>query len=875
MSKESLKFGTPETNEASKKMKDDIELGESVDLLIKAGVGEDVFEREEKEPTDAFKKEIEKSQQLKKETPKPKDLGAAARKKEEKEPGEKTILALKARLKNEKNKLKKEKELLEFKGFQNHATPEQIKKQQELVKSGEELVGKLSKYLNEKGYGLKKDIKIKVKAENKSEKPLEKENFIEPGDEHVLQESTPDPEGENLLLEEKVDEEEKATEKKLEAEAKEVEEKIEKMPEEEKKKIGLGLANFGFWTTKVKSDAMAWICEKAVFKSDKPIQEQGAIKRFLASMVETYKKNSEKAVKQMESPDTAIKAFSGTSQIVGGILKYGRTVADVAGWTVGSPLRYAMIGAQLFSRGSEIAKGARLMNKEVIDKTRIDVDKAADEALKIYDQAKIKAGDKKEVSKENLEKAYAENLPQDLLERLKKSEPGTATGILQRILKFDLEFAIKRGKVNETRLKEYDKMVSQYGEIDAWAMAWKYGETAGKAVIAGAQIETAALLMQRLPEIMERLAMVGIGHPEEIKIHGKTYEELKKINVEKQESLRKEVLAAAEKHEAENPKLPEEAPLAQKSAESAKEMEKVFEGLGLKEISIQKGDNLWKIIGNKMHSLESGDYEKLSKGQQIYAIDFIKDKLAAMSPEELKNIGIKSGDINKLNIGDKINLSEIFNKENASNAVERAQSLSPEEIKNIENYKFAPKAPETGNEWVDKKTQEILDKKIAEDLKIADESAREEAMRANLRRGGVGTFFEEKHGLHKPSLEYKPGEYYFEHAKAAEQATILPLSAEKQDILNSLFENKRAGEISTSDVEKLAEQIKKGNILVEDFGNYYASKTGAEKLSLGVMKNLKNDFKIINEGPQAGKSQEYLKAKRAIEVILKRIAEKK
>ena len=63
--------------------------------------------------------------------------------------------------------------------------------------------------------------------------------------------------------------------------------------------------------------------------------------------------------------------------------------------------------------------------------------------------------------------------------------------------------AIKYGRVNETRLKEYDRIISKYGEVDALAIGAKYAETAGKAVIAGVQIETAMLLMQRLPEIME------------------------------------------------------------------------------------------------------------------------------------------------------------------------------------------------------------------------------------------------------------------------------------------------------------------------------------------------------------------------------------
>lgn len=317
-------------------------------------------------------------------------------------------------------------------------------------------------------------------------------------------------------------------EKKLEKESVEIKEEIEKIPEEEKKKIGSGLLNLGFYATKLKSDAMAWICDKAVIGIEKPIQEQGAIKRFLVSVAETYKKDSEKASKQIELPASlvSIKSASSTGQIISGILKYGRTVADIVGWTAGSPLRYVMAGAQFFSRGMEAAKEARLINAEIIKKTRVkDIDEAADEAWKIYEIAKIKAGIGN-VTKEFLEKSYAENLPQDLLERLKKSEPGTATGILQKILKKDLELAIKYGRVNKARLKEYDKMISQYGNVDVLAMGAKYAETAGKAVVAGVQIETAVLLMQKLPEIMEKLSSISIfeNEPqkiEELKIGGK------------------------------------------------------------------------------------------------------------------------------------------------------------------------------------------------------------------------------------------------------------------------------------------------------------------------------------------------------------------
>lgn len=308
-----------------------------------------------------------------------------------------------------------------------------------------------------------------------------------------------------------------ALEKELEKENTEIKNELEQMPVEEREKIGVSFHNFGFFAKELKSQAMAWIFENAG-GDKKEAQETegftGSVKRWLNGYAQSYRKDEAAAKKNIETTkefDLSLKQVGNVGFITGEAMKYGRTVADVIGWTAGSPLRYVMLGAQIFSRGAEAAKEARLMNVEVIEKTRIkDVDEAADEAWKIYENAQAKAEEKGEkVSKQNLEKTYVENLPEDLLKRLEKSEPGMATGILQRVLKKDLEFAIKHGKVNESRLKEYDKMISQYGEIDALAMGAKYAETAGKAIVAGVQIETAALLFQRMPEMINKLMELG------------------------------------------------------------------------------------------------------------------------------------------------------------------------------------------------------------------------------------------------------------------------------------------------------------------------------------------------------------------------------
>ncbi len=97
---------------------------------------------------------------------------------------------------------------------------------------------------------------------------------------------------------------------------------------------------------------------------------------------------------------------------------------------------------------------------------------------------------------------------------------------------------------------------------------------------------------------------------------------------------------------------------------------------------VQKGDNLWKIIESKLGEKEL--FDGMAEGQKTHLIDSLKDKFASMSPEELKNIGISSGDIDKLSIGDKIDLSKVFENNILTKAVDSAESLSKGAISSIE-----------------------------------------------------------------------------------------------------------------------------------------------------------------------------------------------
>jgi len=357
------------------------------------------------------------------------------------------------------------------------------------------------------------------------------------------------------------------------AEYLELEEELKDMPEEEREKIGFGLRNLGFWAEITKDRIFAVPLEKIAAKTDK----RTTTGRFVSSLAENFRRDEKKARKMMEKREKTGKGkISNTGYILGNSVKYLRIAGDIAGRTISSPLRYFMLGSTMFGRGFEAAKDARLKNEKVIEKTRIkDIDKAAEEAWKIYKQAEMDKEKNKKVKKEDLEKAYLKNMPKDILERLaEEPEPGTATGVLQRIFQKDAEWSISRiekkiNKIEKKRkltdeekkiqkenilnkykdhLKEFDAMVSQYGIVDGLAMSAKYGETASKGVMYAVMGET---LTHAISNMGEKLAEL---------FSSENIAEIKETIVEKAGEIKEEYAEQIEK-----------------SKEAAKEQAKAFE----------------------------------------------------------------------------------------------------------------------------------------------------------------------------------------------------------------------------------------------------------------------------------------------------------
>ena len=102
------------------------------------------------------------------------------------------------------------------------------------------------------------------------------------------------------------------------------------------------------------------------------------------------------------------------------------------------------------------------------------------------------------------------------------------------------------------------------------------------------------------------------------------------------------------------------------------------------EYVVGKGGTLWGGIEEQLHA--KGLLSNLHGGQKTYMIDAIKDKFSAMSPAELRAIGITSGRIDLIHPGDHIDLTKVLGDTSVMNEVaSHAQGLSPEQLYSIEH----------------------------------------------------------------------------------------------------------------------------------------------------------------------------------------------
>lgn len=278
--------------------------------------------------------------------------------------------------------------------------------------------------------------------------------------------------------------------------------------EGERAKIGWGARNLVFKFKEVNSRRFSKMLEGAAEN------RQGFTKRFLQSTSESFRQDAETAWHKIEDID---RGGLSTRRVLEQAGYAARGVSKIVRPLVGISAFYSPFAAPIFlsaatARGAEILKETRLKNEEVINKTRFGgtaaegseemaraVEAAMTEAIKIYEKAGGNydpEGTGGGVSVEKLTKAYRENLPQDLLQRIEKNPEVSWYNLPQKFFRWHIKKSAenvekKLAKIEDNaklsadektarteklfsnyarRLHDFDRILGQEGTADGLAM---------------------------------------------------------------------------------------------------------------------------------------------------------------------------------------------------------------------------------------------------------------------------------------------------------------------------------------------------------------------------------------------------------------------
>lgn len=537
-----------------------------------------------------------------------------------------------------------------------------------------------------------------------------------------------------------------------EAARREARELLETTTPEERRDIVRGIRNIGFIVEERKNRGLAgvlkWTNEKLGNKKDKYFG------RFLTALQKTYEKDAAVARKRIEGKEGGgiRKELLNISNLSKNIVKLAHIPLTLLG--VLPATRFVLYGAMALARGGEAAKEARLEDEKVKEKTRIhDEEAAAEEAWQIYGEAQERAGrdwtSRENLSKEDLEKAYLEQLPHELLERIERNDPDSfllrfliafartpmLIGVehvgsrLEKIENNDnLSAAEKRKKKDqilsrwEKHLKDLDRMATQTGTLDAIALGAKWAEAAGKAVTAGAiafTLEQAVeKLWLKLPEIYFSLAGGEVKAP--VKIPEKTLSRSSAPpdmrNVPPPQRL-PDARPSAPAVPPEAPKAPPGAPEPQlaparpgvpaqpdtgprptpvekvppppERAVAAPFVERKPFGIPPVEVA-KEGDSIWRMSERQAEKRLGALF-----GKDLWEKDLNKARRTYIIDafKDKAVVGMDNPDL--IQPGHKVDFSNIYGtKEEFERLVKEAQRLTPEQMKNIEQSGTKTTLPE-------------------------------------------------------------------------------------------------------------------------------------------------------------------------------------
>jgi hypothetical protein len=315
---------------------------------------------------------------------------------------------------------------------------------------------------------------------------------------------------------------------------------FENLPQEQKLGFWKNVAHVGFTVEQKKNElfagAFGWLSG-----NEKTNDRDKTFQRFFDSTKEIFERDAKRAEQSLSDLHAGkemrlnlfgkdivdVQTLRGSGFLWGNIMKYGRSILG--------PFAWVNTGLMALNIGLEAAKEARLKNEDMIEKTRIqDIDEAAEKAWGAYEEAQKKSADGVLVTKEILEKAYQEAIPQDLLDRLAKNiEPGVENGFWQKILQKDIQHTVEKmseelAKIDvdaslsqeekdsrknaylnnwftrSQRLKDFDRMVSQNGEVDELAALARYGEFAAKTAVYAMMADSMRRIGTKMAELFSQ-----------------------------------------------------------------------------------------------------------------------------------------------------------------------------------------------------------------------------------------------------------------------------------------------------------------------------------------------------------------------------------
>lgn len=292
----------------------------------------------------------------------------------------------------------------------------------------------------------------------------------------------------------------------------EAEKVIAEMPEEDRVSLAKGVVGFGYkvqeFKGKVFSKAFKWAADK--------LEEKSFGNRLFESYGEIYDNLADRAHTDRErfnKEGGAVKGLKSAAILAGNVAMWGRTVIGV-----GSPLGSITAAAMFAGKGGEAVKEAHLKSEEVIEEGRVhDIDEAAQEAQKLYEEAKEKSADGV-ITAGELQQAYKERLPQDLLDRLSKDAQSanfiskctqwiahkniehSAQKIKEKLDEIENNGAFSKEAKEKAKarvatkydkfLRDMDRIVGNGGTVDMIAYGSRLVEKGGTIVAAGMALET-------------------------------------------------------------------------------------------------------------------------------------------------------------------------------------------------------------------------------------------------------------------------------------------------------------------------------------------------------------------------------------------------